>query len=371
MIAVRERILYFCPYMQLGGTERHLCNLLPGIAREFEVMVSAPDGPLTPLLSERIDQLVPYPGPMRVSLSETRRSMQSLQGLIERFRPNLIHVHASREMVWMARKVMRKTGLQCPMVFTPHAYTGSFDFFLTWLYARLADRVIAVSNAERARLARFFPAPLRDQRVVWIPNGTPLADEELPNAAGRSSGRLTIGTSSRLSKEKGIVHLLMALADLSPDFPDCRLVIVGDGKLRESLERSAASLGISDRVRFTGALENPIPEVAEFDIYVSSSLNENFSVSIVEAMALGKPVVATKVGGTPDAVIHGETGLLCEPADPQGLAACIRELLVSPDMRMRMGESARRRAVDMFSVSRMAERTMGLYRELLSADQGA
>ena len=157
----------------------------------------------------------------------------------------------------------------------------------------------------------------------------------------------------------------MALADLSPDFPDCRLVIVGDGKLRESLERNAASLGVSDRVKFTGALDDPIPAVAEFDIYVSSSLNENF-LYVVRRWRK-KPVVATRVGGTPDAVVHGETGLLCEPADPQRLAECIRELLVSPDMRMRMGESARRRAVDMFSIRKMADRTASLYRELLTS----
>jgi glycosyltransferase involved in cell wall biosynthesis len=364
---MRERILYFCPYMRIGGTERHLCNLLPGITSQFEVMVSAPDGPLTPLLSEKVDQLVAYPGPMRVSLSETREGMGRLRELIGGFRPDLIHVHASREMVWMARKVTKKIGTRCPLVFTPHAYTGSFDFFLTWLYARLADRVIAVSNAERVRLARFFPESARDERVVWIPNGTPLADEELRETPGRRFKGLTIGTTSRLSKEKGIIHLLRAFAMLSAEFADCRLVIVGDGRLRESLERNAASLGVSDRVKFTGALDDPIPAVAEFDIYVSSSLNENFSVSIVEAMALGKPVVATRVGGTPDAVVHGETGLLCEPADPQRLAECIRELLVSPDMRMRMGESARRRAVDMFSIRKMADRTASLYRELLTS----
>lgn len=384
------RVMHFCPFMYYGGTERHLYNLLSRLPSEFESIVCAPTGPMTPMIESVADHMEPRLEPLRVKNlrigQAVREVLDDIKKRLEDLRPGLVHVHISRETAFAIRKVAREIGMNCPVVLTPHVYTGSVDFLWTSLFARAVDKVIAVSDSERARLARLLPSSIRNERVVSIYNGTPLADccigaaashvrslspEVLSSAAGEARSlepeSITIGTVGRLSKEKGTVYLLRAFSSLTGEFPNIRLVIVGGGSLREYLEQAAKSLGVADKVRFAGVMDDTSLEASQFDIFVSPSLNETLSMSIIEAMALGKPVVATRVGATHEAVVHGDTGILCKPRDPAELAQAIRALLISPETRRRMGEAGRQRAVNLFSAQRMADKTVGVYRELLAS----
>lgn len=381
------RILYFCPFMQHGGTERHLYNLLSKLPREFESIVCAPTGPMTPLFEKVAGRLEPGPKPFRVTnlniAQAVRDALADVRGRIESIRPDIIHVHASRDTAFAVCKALEAMGTRCPIVLTPHVYPGIGDYLWTSFFARAVDRVIAVSNSERVRLARFLPRSIRSERVVSIYNGTPLADtcddgalsakesarahtsSEVAEQGQSPDSEFVIGTVGRLSKEKGTVYLLRAFRILATEFPNARLVIIGGGDLKESLQREAQSLGIADRVTFAGVMDNPATEMSRFDVFVSPSLNESLSMVIIEAMALGRPVVATRVGATHEAVIHGETGLICRPGRPDELASNIRTLLLSPGMRRRMGEAGRQRAANLFSAQRMVDKTVGVYRGLL------
>jgi glycosyltransferase involved in cell wall biosynthesis len=162
------------------------------------------------------------------------------------------------------------------------------------------------------------------------------------------------------------VHLLRAFAALAPRFPEARLVLAGAGDEHQRLARERDRLELRDVVAMPGRRD--VRELlAAADIACIPSLREGLSVFSLEAMAAGVPVVASRVGGLPESVAEGVTGLLAEPGDEAALAAALERLLADRDLRERMGVAARERARERFSARAMAEKTERLYEELLAA----
>lgn len=149
------------------------------------------------------------------------------------------------------------------------------------------------------------------------------------------------------------------------DLPDARVVIAGRGQEEENLLRLASELGITERVHLLGLRDDIERVLAAADVFVQPSLSEGLPLAILEAMAAGRPIVATRVGGVAEAVVHGETGLLIEPAAPEELTSVLKELLAAPERLEAMGKAARMRAEAEFSVRAMAERYAEIYGELL------
>jgi glycosyltransferase involved in cell wall biosynthesis len=179
---------------------------------------------------------------------------------------------------------------------------------------------------------------------------------------------LVIGCVAGLRPVKDHETLIRAMAQLRPRWPGVRLVLIGDGDARPSLERLVAELRLGDVVRFAGSMPNEPNLHFLFDISVLSSVSEAFPNTIVEAMAAGKPVVATRVGGVANAVIDGETGILVAPQAPGELASAIEQLLSHPESRRRMGEVARRRARSCYHVETVLPTLEALYDRLLMAN---
>lgn len=150
-----------------------------------------------------------------------------------------------------------------------------------------------------------------------------------------------------------------------------RLVMVGDGPLRPTLEARARDLGLNGAVRFLGAVPRAASFLPHFDVFVLSSVWEGMSNSLLEAMAAGRPVVATRVGGNPEVVVDGETGLLVPPRDPRALADAVLRLLGDPALAGRLGEAARRRVESQFTLEQMVSRMQELYDQLLARKQAA
>jgi len=173
----------------------------------------------------------------------------------------------------------------------------------------------------------------------------------------------TVLTVARLDPQKGL-HDLVAAAAL---VPEARVMVVGEGPERRALETRIAHLGLGDRVHLLG-FRSDVPDLlAGSDLFVLPSLFEGLPLSILEAMAAGKPVVATAIGGNDEAVVDGATGLLVPPGDPRALADAIRALLRDPERRRRLGEAGRRRAEAEFSAPAMVRRVAAVYDELLAA----
>ena len=173
-----------------------------------------------------------------------------------------------------------------------------------------------------------------------------------------------VGTVGWLLRIKGPMILMKAMAYVWRKYPDCHLVYVGKGDLEEEMRHEVDRMGVSDHVHFLGWRDD-IPEIMPvFDVFVLPSLNEGMGRVLVEAMAAGRPVVASKVGGIVDIVKHGQNGLLVEPADVEGLGKAITELLENREGRVQMGNRGRQLAPH-YSIERMIENLDTLYASLL------
>ena len=187
---------------------------------------------------------------------------------------------------------------------------------------------------------------------------------ELSAEAG--SGALLVGLIGRLVPDKGGIHFLHAAARIAVEFPSARFLFAGRGPEEAVLRSTAAELGISDRVKFLGFRED-IPEItAALDLSVLPSVDCDASSAVLkEAMAVGRPVVATTVGGAGEIVEEGGTGLLVPPGDPAALEEAIRSVLSSPDRGRTMGARGSERVRSRFSQARLVEGTLEAYRSTL------
>ena len=215
-------------------------------------------------------------------------------------------------------------------------------------------------------------------KVCVIPNGVDLSrfdDRPDPNRLrtelGLPAATPLVGSVGRISKVKGLEHFLEAAAMLAPRFPDARFLVVGQANADEHeyenlLKVRADQLGLTGRVIFTG-LRSDVPAVmASLTVSVMPSLNEALSNSLLESMAAGVPLVATRVGGTTEAVVDGVSGLLVEAGDSEALADSIARLLDDPPLARRLGRAARNTIEEQFSIERMVQATKALYQDLLA-----
>jgi glycosyltransferase involved in cell wall biosynthesis len=195
----------------------------------------------------------------------------------------------------------------------------------------------------------------------------PPANGGLRAELGLPDGVPLVGEVARLCDVKGQRELIAALAEV----PDARLVLVGDdleqgGAFRDALEREAGRAGVRDRVVFTGPRPDARALIGELDVLALPSWTEGLPLVVLEAMASARPVVATPVGGTPELVEDGETGLLVPPRDPGALAAALRRLLADADLRRRLGEAGERRVRERFSLDAMTGRVLAIYDEIVA-----
>ena len=201
------------------------------------------------------------------------------------------------------------------------------------------------------------------QRRAWTSSASsqlPAANvhaELLPAGATRPSS----ATSAALVPHKGQHYLIEAAAIVVRQVPDVRFVILGDGELREQLERQIKHKHLERHVFLAGFRSNALELTKSFDVFAMSSVTEGMCTALVDAMAASKPAVATTAGGIPEVVVDGETGFLVPPKDPKAMAERIVQLLKDPALRRRMGEAGLARARARFTVERMVEETNAVY----------
>jgi glycosyltransferase involved in cell wall biosynthesis len=176
-----------------------------------------------------------------------------------------------------------------------------------------------------------------------------------------NSGGPLIGTVGRISKEKGHKYFLEASKIVLKDFPDAKFLIVGEGEIRNELERFAEEIGIADSVLFTGYYKNLSEVLAAIDLFVIPSLTESLPLVVLEAMAAGKPVISTDVGGIPEVVIHGKTGLLVGPKRSEEMANSIVLLLKNSDVMFNLAKNGKQLVYDEFSEKGFVGKTENLY----------
>jgi len=367
----RVGLLFVLTSPARGGVEEVVLRLLQRLdPAEFALALAAP-GPL-------LDALAPDLAGVRVATLavEAERwtrpgEVRRLAAFMARLRPDVVNPHLFRSVA-VAAPVARLLGVPA-VVETYHGREGwrtgrlKGSFLPDRLVARLVDRVIAVSEAARAFLVgvKGYPA----DRVVVVPNGRDLSvfapgrhRERVRKALGLDAHAPVVLVVGRLEAQKGHAYLLEGWPEVVGELPDARLLVVGDGSLRGSLEARAAALGLGPTVTFTGFRDDVPALLDAADVVALPSLYEGMPLTAIEAAAMARPVVATAVDGTPEVVRHDVTGLLVPPADPRALAAALRALLRDPARARRLGERARGWALERFDLARHVEATAAVYR---------
>lgn len=307
-----------------------------------------------------------------------------LAALFRRERPDVVHTHTSKAGV-LGRLAAWLAGVPV-VVHTPHGHVfyGHFGrlasrafLWIERLFARRTTWLIALTEAEREEhLARGVGCA---DRFAVVPSGIDLA--RFRDAGGKAGRRpqvvdcpseaIVVGSVGWLTPVKGHRVLLEAVAKLRRRWRRVHVVIVGSGPLRDDLARLAQAHGMADAVHFLGARSDVPDCLAAMDIYVQPSLNEGMGRALIEAMAAGRPVVASRTGGIPAIVDDRKTGLLVPPGDPGALAAAIGELIEHPELAQALGQAARERIDETFSVSAMVRAVEAVYDQALRRASGA
>jgi glycosyltransferase involved in cell wall biosynthesis len=304
--------------------------------------------------------------------SASPRTLPALLRAARASRADLIHAHG-----YSAANYGRIAGrlLRIPVVVHEHAIlrVRPHQYLFDWATRHWTTRGVAVSSAVARFMVRGRSVPA--DRIEIIFNGIDLsrfrAAARLSRASARAAfgwpaGVPVIGSAARFRREKGLEVFFEAVRRLAPRFPKLLCVMAGDGEDREGLLRRAAAEGLKDRILFPGFVEDIPRFMRALTLLVIPSLQEGFPYSALEAMAGGTPVIASRVGGLPELIDDGETGLLVPPGDASALAAGIERLLGDEALRRRLAENAAR-AAGAYGLNHYVDRMAALYRELVFA----
>jgi len=365
-------IVYMITDLSTGGTPTALLRLLSEINRsEYDLTVISFYSNDSFISNEIMDLDISV-----IDLGMTRKwriyAFWKLNHFLKDIQPVILHTwlfHAN-----ITGRILGRFN-KVPLIIASRRSTnigGSWREILMRKTSGMNDRIIAVSEA--ARQAEINNSKIPPNKVVTIHNGLDttlyksVSDEaiktirdsfEIPDDA------ILLGAVGRLHPAKGFNDLITAMELLERKTSSTHLLIVGEGELMDQLKLQVRKSNLDGKIKFAG-IRNDIPEImSAFDIFVSPSLWEGLPNVVLEAMAAGKPVVATSVGGTPEVVVDSLTGLLVPPHNPEALANAILFLCENPKLRKSMGQAGRDRVIKHFSIEQMVQQTEKLYHELI------
>jgi glycosyltransferase involved in cell wall biosynthesis len=314
-----------------------------------------------------------------------------LFAILRSARPDVLHTHTAKagalgRTAGGLYNLTRRRSRRCAIVHTfhGHVFSGYFGKAGSRIaqaiergLARLTDRIITLSTQQRDEIAvRFRIAPAAKVAVVGAGHDlsallTMDAGAASQRAAlGWTDAHVIVGYVGRLVAIKDLATLFRAFADVAAARPEVRLLVAGDGDQRAPLERLAAELGITESTRFIGWFTDLPRLYATIDIVALTSRNEGMPASLIEGMAAGRAIVATAVGGVPELIANGESGLIVPPGDVARTARAIRDLVDHPDRRAALGQRARAAAADRFAPARFARETLEVYDAAIRARRG-
>ena len=313
-----------------------------------------------------------------LSINKTFNAARSMGKIIDECDIEVIHAQGIRHLLvaFLASKIFcrkKKIGIVVNIHSTLHGkpYENVALLVESFLLRTCADLAISVAKSVANKLVKFG---LSSNKVVTVYNGIDLelfdeircGDEYLSllPADLKSCLFIVVGYFASLISRKGHKYLIEAISEVSKEFPNIRLVITGSGPLRDKLKILSKNLGIEKKVLFTGKIEYKYlyQLLNKIDVYAFPSLAELFPFAILEAMAAGKPIVATRVGGMPEAIRDGENGILVPPRDYKSLADGIKRLIKNPTEAERMGKKSRKLVEEKFDIQKIAYDLSECYR---------
>ena len=380
----QARILHLITRLDRGGSAKVVLRLSEGLRDQgFDVRIATgptrePEEDLKGFTERTSIPIYTIPSLVRdISFLKDLRAFFDVFRLIRALSPTILHTHTTKAG-FTGRIMGRICGVKA-IVHTPHGhifygYGGRVASRLYILAERMAsmfcDRIVALTDIEKDDYIRLKVAGA--EKISVIPAGIELDNylkdgrdrADMRRELGLSPNTILVGWVGRFEEIKGCFDFLEAAGDVAGRFQEVRFLMVGDGPLRGAIEEWIKERGLADRVILTG-YRRDIPRVMKaLDLYVLTSLNEGQGMGIVEAMAAGKPVVATGVGGVPSVVRDGETGILVPPGRADMVARALIHLLSNRALARRMGEEGRKRSL-LFTVDGMVRAYLKVYRDLM------
>ncbi len=360
-------VLYIHGVSQIGGAERELLTWLECLDRTriHPHVVCPQDGPLYPEL-KKLD--IPHAS---MTLPAWRKLLHvfwrpiaiiRIINAVRRWNIDVLHVN---DYWWAPLGIIagRLTGRPCLVHVRQEIEPPKISQY--WLNK---GNVLVPVSCSIGNALSTAGVSSEDIHVLW--SGVPIENRTLPRPSPEASavidqikGTPVIGTVANLFPRKGLEYLIEAVAGLVKDFPHLVLVIVGKGdeEYERQLKKQVKQLHVTKHALFAGFQEHPECFMAQFDVFVLPSVLEGFGIVLLEAMALGKPVVASQVGGVPEVVDHQKTGILVRPANVEDLRKGLFILCQNPEICQRMGVEAQKRVAERFSLKVMMDRLYGLY----------
>ena len=336
----------------LVGYLKELGHVGEELVREGAEVVPINDQPLNPGEKPKVDYL----------------TFVKLRRLICARNIDLVHTHTIHGIVDAAacKLLMPRLKMLHTFHFGNYPHLASRDLWMEFLSCRVATRLVAVGHGQKRQLMAAHRLSDADLTVVYngvqLPSGT--GDPGFRASIG-AVGRLLIGTICTLIEQKGVPDLLDVARRVVDAGHDVRFVVIGEGRLRPMIEARRRELGLDDHVILTGWLTDAaVRALPTFDIFFQPSLWEAMSMVTLEAMAVGRPIVATRVGEAPAILEDGRDGYLVEPRDVDGMAATLLRLITNPGLRQRVGEAARRKVEGRFTVQDMTRAYETIYEEM-------
>ena len=370
-MTMARTVIHFLDSNTMGGCEQVLLSLVANLDRALwnPIVFHRESTGIAPLLTSLERMEVPCFPVHRIDRRNFFNGIRRFTSQLREASPDVFHVHLNWPLACRHELIAARLARVPAIVATAHLCSGLEGVRLAWLkqavQVRTIDKYIAVSENVKEWLCRDLQ--VSGSKVQVVRNGVSLglpANQRSSAALGPHTAdrkRPIVLTTARLHRGKGINYLLHAAKLI----PEAIFLIAGDGPHRNELEQLAEKLGLAGQVQFLGYRED-IPELlAACDLFVLPSLYEALGLSVIEAMAAEKPVVATAVGGVKESVLDGVTGLLVAPKDPEGLAVAISNLLSNRALATRLAKAAKARATEMFSAEAMVNGVTQVYDELL------
>ncbi len=310
-----------------------------------------------------------------VRLFQTRRgvdrnSAARIRDYVDAHRITLIHSHGYKPNIlcglFMDRRISR--------VSTAHGWaqgSGLKVWLYNWLDRLALKKMDGVVGVSEALVQQLQGAGVTASLIRRIPNGIRVWEEELGDKTGRqdavkgiADNHVVLGAVGRLARVKGYAYLLTAMQEVVFQYPRCRLIIAGDGPLKQELESLRDRLGLGQFVCFTGFVQDMEEFYRRIDVFVMPSLSEGLPMALLEAMACGKACIASKVGGIPEVLNSPNLGILVPPAQPSAMAKAILSMIRDDGGRALMGENAKMMVLQQFSIECMAAKYLEFYGQI-------
>jgi glycosyltransferase involved in cell wall biosynthesis len=304
--------------------------------------------------------------------SRDLRPWAQLVGQLRARRTDILHAHTFSVNVWAS--ILGRLARTPIIIATEHTWSYEGQPLRVFLDRHLVARnaaFVAVSERDRSRMIAIERVPPGVTRVIPTAYRGGTADDAPPlsSVVGAELKGPVLGVVATLRPQKALDVLIRAFELVLRAYPAAHLAVIGDGPERGALAALVASLGLQGSVSFLGDQKNAVGLVADFDVFALSSDFEGTPLALIEAMWAGKAVVVTSVGGMPEMIVDGESGLLVPPQSPEALAAAVERLFADPALRARLGENAAQRARAVYDFDRVVREWERLYCELYERRQ--